>query len=251
MTDRGPVKPLRTERGDVYVYDSADEVAREAADMLVGIVAGVLADRSVARVALAGGSTPKAMYRLLASPAFRDRVDWRRVEIFFGDERCVPPDHPDSNYRMAREALLDHVPLGADRVHRIAGERPPPEAAAQYQQILARIGDPPRLDLVLLGMGPDGHTASLFPGTAVLTETRALAAPVHVDKLDSWRVTLTAPVLSAAGHVLITTVGAEKADALATALTAPAGAVPIQLVRAIDQRWVVDRAAAQKWREKI
>jgi 6-phosphogluconolactonase len=251
MSDRGPVKPLRTERGDVYVYESADEVAREAADAFVGIVAGVLADRSVARVALAGGSTPKAMYRLLASPAFRERVDWRRVEIFFGDERCVPPDHAESNYRMAREALLDHVPLGADRVHRIAGERSPAEAAAQYQQTLARIGDPPRLDLVLLGMGPDGHTASLFPGTSVLAETRALAAPVYVDKLESWRVTLTAPVLSAAAHVLVTTVGAEKAEALATALTAPAGAVPIQLVRAIDQRWLVDRVAAQKWREKI
>jgi 6-phosphogluconolactonase len=219
--------------------------------MFVGIVAGVLADRSIARVALAGGSTPKAMYRLLASPAFRERVDWQRVEIFFGDERCVPPDHADSNYRMAREALLDHVPLGADRVHRIAGERPPAEAAAQYQQTLARIGDPPRLDLVLLGMGPDGHTASLFPGTPVLAETRALAAPVYVDKLESWRVTLTAPVLSAAAHVLITTVGAEKADAMATALTAAAGAVPIQLVRAVDRRWLVDRVAAQKWREKI
>ena len=251
MTDRGPVEPLRTERGDVYVYESADEVAREAADMLATIVAGVLADRAVARVALAGGSTPKAMYRLLASPSYRERIDWRRVEIFFGDERCVPPDHADSNYRMAREALLDHVPLGADRVHRIAGERPPAEAAAQYQQTLARIGDPPRLDLVLLGMGPDGHTASLFPGTPVLDETRALAAPVYVDKLESWRVTLTAPVLSAAAHVIITTVGAEKAEALATALRAPAGTVPIQLVRAIDQRWLVDRAAAQKWRDKI
>jgi 6-phosphogluconolactonase len=245
------VNPTRTERGDVYVYDSAEEVAGAAADHFVTLVAGALADGAVARVALAGGSTPKAMFRLLASPAYRERVEWKRVEIFFGDERCVPPDHPDSNYRMACEALLDHVPLGADRVHRIAGERPPAEAAAQYQQVLTRIGDPPRLDLVFLGMGPDGHTASLFPGTPVLTETRALAAPVHVEKLDSWRVTLTAPVLSAARHVIITTVGAEKAEALATALLAPAGAVPIQLVRAIDQRWIVDRAAAQKWRDQI
>jgi 6-phosphogluconolactonase len=245
------VNPTRTERGDVYVYDSAEEVASAAADQLVTIVAGALADAAVARVALAGGSTPKAMYRLLASPAYRERVEWKRVEIFFGDERCVPPDHIDSNYRMAREALLDHVPLGADRVHRIAGERPPAEAAAMYQQTLTRLGDPPRLDLVLLGMGPDGHTASLFPGTPVLTETRALAAPVHVQKLDSWRVTLTAPVLSAARHVIITTTGPEKAEALATALLAPAGAVPIQLVHAIDQRWLVDRAAAQKWRDKI
>jgi 6-phosphogluconolactonase len=243
--------PTRTERGELWVYDSADEVARNAAEAFVAIVAGALADGAVARVALAGGSTPKAMYRLLASPALRDRVEWRRVEIFFGDERCVPPDHADSNYRMAREALLDHVPLGADRVHRIAGERPPAEAAAQYQQKLARLGDPPRLDLVLLGMGPDGHTASLFPATPVLTETRALAAAVYVDKLESWRVTLTAPVLSSAAHVLITAVGAEKAEALATALAGSAGAVPIQLVRAIDQRWLVDRDAAQKWRDKI
>jgi len=242
------MNPTRTQRGDVWVYDSAEEVAPAAADTFVAIVAGVLADRAVARVALAGGSTPKAMYRLLASPAYRERVDWPRVEIFFGDERCVPPDHPDSNYRMAREALLDHVPLGADRVHRIAGERPPAEAAAQYQQKLVRDAT---LDLVLLGMGPDGHTASLFPGTPVLQERRALAAAVWVEKMASWRVTLTAPVLSAAGHVVVTTVGAEKAEALATALLAPDGAVPIQLVRAADQRWLVDREAAQKWRSKI
>jgi len=237
-------------RGEIWIYDSAEEVARAAADAFCSIVAGVLADRATARVALAGGSTPKATYRLLASAGYRERVDWPRVEIFFGDERCVPPDHADSNYRMAREALLDHVPLGADRVHRIAGERPPAEAAAQYQQKLVRLGDPPRLDLVLLGMGPDGHTASLFPGTPVLDERARWAAPVHVRKLDSWRVTLTAPVLSAAAHVMFTAVGAEKADALATALTAPPGAVPIQLVQAVEQRWLVDAAAAQKWRSR-
>lgn len=242
------MNPTRTARGDVWVYDDAEAVARAGADTFVAIVAGVLADRALARVALAGGSTPKAMYRLLASPAYRERVEWGRVEIFFGDERCVPPDHPDSNYRMAREALLDHVPLGADRVHRISGERPPEEAAAQYQQKLVRDA---ALDLVLLGMGPDGHTASLFPGTPVLTETRALAAAVYVEKMKSWRVTLTAPVLSAAAHVVIMTVGAEKAEALATALLQPPGAVPIQLVHASDQRWLVDRAAAQKWRESI
>jgi 6-phosphogluconolactonase len=242
---------VRTPRGEVQVLPDPDAVARAAADLFSTIVRGVLADHAVARVALAGGSTPKATYRLLASPSYRERVDWPRVEIFFGDERCVPPDHSDSNYRMAREALLDHVPLLAYHVHRIAGERPPAEAAASYEQLLLRLGDPPRLDLALLGMGPDGHTASLFPGTPVLDETRALVAPVYVAKLDSWRATLTAPVLSAASHVVVTAVGAEKADALTTALTSPQGTVPIQLVRAADMRWLVDEAAAQKWRARM
>jgi 6-phosphogluconolactonase len=242
------VNPIKTARGEVYVYPDAEAVARSAADMFATIVKGVLADHAVARVSLAGGSTPKATYRLLATPTYRDRIDWSRIECFFGDERCVPPDHAESNYRMAREALLDHVPLLAHHVHRMQGERPPAEAAALYEQLLARLGDPPRLDLVMLGMGPDGHTASLFPGTPVLRETRALAAAVHVAKLDSWRVTLTAPVLSAAAHLLVTAVGNEKAEALHAALTKPDGTVPIQLVRATDERWLVDEAAAQKWR---
>jgi 6-phosphogluconolactonase len=241
----------RTARGEVQVLRDGEAVARAAADLFVQVVTGVLADHGVARVALAGGSTPKATYRLLASPAYRERVEWARVEIFFGDERCVPPDHPDSNYKMAREALLDHVPLKAHHVHRIAGERRPEEAAALYQQLLAPLGDPPQLDLVMLGLGPDGHTASLFPGTAVLAETSALAAAVHVAKFDSWRVTLTAPVLSAASHVMLTAVGAEKTEALATALLGPEGAVPVQLVKATDMRWLVDELAAQKWREQV
>ncbi|HEX4456636.1 MAG TPA: 6-phosphogluconolactonase [Polyangia bacterium] len=240
--------PIKTARGDVFVYENADAVALAAADVFATCVKGVLADSATAKVALSGGSTPKALFKLLASPNWRDRIEWKRVEIFFADERCVPPDHADSNYKMARETLLDHVPLAADHVHRIAGERPPSEAATHYAQLLTRLGDPPRLDLLLLGMGPDGHTASLFPGTAVLNEQRALAAPVYVQKLESWRVTMTAPVLSAASHVVVTTVGHEKADALALALTGPEGAVPIQRVHARDMRWLVDEAAAQKWR---
>jgi 6-phosphogluconolactonase len=201
----------------------------------------VLADRSVARVALAGGSTPKAMYRLLASPAFRERVDWRRVEIFFGDERCVPPDHADSNYRMAREALLDHVPLPPENVHRIEGEKDPEAAARAYAALL-----PERFDLALLGMGPDGHTASLFPGTPALAEREARAVAVYVERMKSWRVTLTAPVLSAAEEVIVMTVGEEKAGALALALEGPEGAVPIQLVKPRRMTWLIDRAAAKK-----
>jgi 6-phosphogluconolactonase len=239
------------DRGEVIVLDDADAVAHAAAAEFARVVAGVLADHTRAYVALAGGSTPKATYRLLATPSYRDRIEWPRVEIFFGDERCVPPDHAESNYRMARECLLDHVPLAAHHVHRIAGEREPREAAALYQDVLRRVigdGAPPRLDLVLLGLGPDGHTASLFPGTPVLDEKRDWVSAVHVERLDAWRVTLTAPTLSAASHVLVCAVGADKAEALDLALAAPPGTVPIQLVRPAQLRWIVDRAAAQKWR---
>jgi 6-phosphogluconolactonase len=250
------MKPIRTERGEVRVYEDANEVARAGADEFARTVAGVLADHNRAFVSLAGGNTPKAMYKLLATPAWRDRVEWPRIEIFFGDERCVPPDHEESNYRMARQALLDHVPLAADHVHRVLGERAPVEAAAAYETVLRRVTSasfdaPLVLDLVLLGMGPDGHTASLFPGTPVLDERQALAAAVHVQKLDSWRVTLTAPVLSAAAHVIFTVVGADKADAFATAMLDPLGTVPVQLVRAPQQLWLVDRAAAQKWLARL
>ena len=250
------MRTYHIERGEVRVYESADEVARAGADEVARTVSGVLADHGRAFVALAGGNTPKATYKLLATPAWRDRVEWPRIEIFFGDERCVPPDHPDSNYRMAREALLDHVPLAADHVHRIAGERAPAEAAAAYETVLRRVtgaslDSPPVLDLVLLGMGPDGHTASLFPGTPVLDERQALAAAVYVAKLDSWRVTLTVPVLSAASHVLVSVVGADKAEAFAQAMLDPPGTVPVQLVDAGEMRWLVDRAAAQKWLARL
>src|SRR5260370_10559669 len=155
------MKPIRTERGEGRVYEAANEVARSAADEFARTVAGVLGDHGRAFVSLAGGNTPKAMYKLLATPAWRDRVEWPRIEIFFGDERCVPPDHEDSNYRMAREALLDHVQLAADHVHRILGERAPAEAAAAYETVLRRVPraslvTPPVLDLGLLCMGPDG-----------------------------------------------------------------------------------------------
>ena len=226
----------------ITVLDDAAAVADAAAEAFIDAAARAIAARGRFTVALAGGSTPKATYARLA--AMPERVDWQRVEVFFGDERRVPPDHKDSNYRMAREALLDHVPLDPAHVHRIAGELPPDEAARAYDALLARSGP---LDLALLGMGPDGHTASLFPGTPALAERTARVVPVYVPKLDAWRVTLTAPELSAAREVVITTVGAEKADALAQALEGPPGSVPIQLVQpAGGARWIVDRAAAGK-----
>jgi 6-phosphogluconolactonase len=238
---------VNTERGELVVLDDPVKVARACAEKVANAAAAVLGDRRRFALVLSGGSTPRATYEILAQQ-YGSRVDWRAVEIFFGDERCVPPDHRDSNYRMARESLLDHVPLGADRVHRMLGERPPQEAADAYAEVLARSGG--RLDLVLLGMGPDGHTASLFPGTAALDETARTVAANFVPKLDAWRLTMTLPALNAAAEIVIMTAGAEKADALAAVFHAPEGTLPIQRLRPSSKRvtWLVDKEAASKLR---
>jgi 6-phosphogluconolactonase len=228
---------------EIKILENAAEVAQALAERFAAAVEKKRGQRF--HVALSGGSTPKATYALLAQSPYRERIDWPRVHIYFGDERCVPPDHPDSNYRMATEALLSKVPLAAEQVHRIAGERAPMEAADDYARELRPLGVPPKFDLILLGMGPDGHTASLFPGTAALTSEEPVTA-VYVPKLDSWRITLTAPVLSHADEVVVAAAGAEKADALKLALEGAPGSVPIQLVHARALTFLVDRAAAAK-----
>lgn len=203
-------------------------------------------------LALAGGRTPQALHALLADPAqpFRARVPWARTEVFFGDERCVPPGHPDSNYRAAREALLAHVPLPERQVHRMRGEDPDPAASARaYEtELRAALGPGegvPRLDLVLLGVGPDGHTASLFPGTAALEPSGELVAANHVPRLGAWRLTFTLPLLDAARAVVFLVSGEEKAAAVAAALEGGAD-VPAARVRPNrgDLLWVLDAAAA-------
>ena len=196
---------------------------------------------------LAGGSTPKAAYEILARD-FAETVDWGRTHVFFGDERTVPPDHEDSNYRMAREALLDHVSIGG--VHRMRGELPPEEAAASYEDELRGFfgaEEPPRFDLVLLGIGEDGHTASLFPETSALEVTDRLVVANPVLKLDTTRITLTAPVLNAARAVIFLVVGGGKAEALKEILEGDADPrrYPAKLVRPEGNLiWMVDRAAA-------
>ncbi|CAA9432117.1 MAG: 6-phosphogluconolactonase, eukaryotic type, partial [uncultured Rubrobacteraceae bacterium] len=207
--------------------------------------AEAIAERGRFAVALAGGSTPKATYEVLA----RDHaggVDWPNVHVFFGDERTVPPDHGDSNYRMAREALLDHVPVGF--VHRMRGELPPDEAAASYEGELNEFfgGEPPALDLVMLGIGEDGHTASLFPQTPALEATDRLVVANPVPKLKTTRLTLTAPVLNVARQVVFLVAGEGKAEALAEILEGDADprAYPAKLVRPPGgPTWMVDRAA--------
>ena len=240
---------------DLEVVADADALAREAARYVVRIANEAIAARGQFSVGLSGGSTPRALFERLASPAWALRIDWARAHVFWGDERCVPPDHAESNYRMAREALLDRVPLPPEHSHRIAGELPPAEAARRYEAELRAFfagGEPatpqPRFDLLLLGMGDDGHTASLFPGTAALHETARWAVENYVPRLDSWRITLTVPAINAAAHVLFLVSGAAKAETLRAVLHGPRQpeVYPAQFIQPQAGRllWLVDRAAA-------
>lgn len=202
-------------------------------------------------VALAGGSTPRALYKLLAE---RANIAWDQVQFFWGDERHVPPDHPDSNYLMAHETLLAHVPVPAANIHRIYAENPRAAgAAADYSNELTRVfhlapGQFPRFDLVLLGMGPDGHTASLFPGSSALEEREKLVVSTWVEKMHSDRITMTYPTLNNAANIIFTAVGVEKAEVLKPVLEGSEGeSFPSQKIQPVDGRliWLVDRAAAK------
>ncbi len=228
------------------------ELSRRAAEVFVEAADRSLAERGRFSVALSGGSTPRTAYGLLASD-FRDRVRWANVDCFWSDERCVPPDHPESNFRMANEALLSRVEIPAANVHRMKGEDPDPARAAQEYDGELRTcfntqAAPPQFDLLMLGMGPDGHTASLFPGTAALREARAYAAANYVEKFRAYRLTLTLPVLNAARRVVFLVAGSDKAAALAKVLGKNNGEPPLpaSLVQAKQGTtlWLVDAAAA-------
>jgi 6-phosphogluconolactonase len=239
---------------EIRTYPDAASLARAAAKHFVTLATAAIAARGRFAVALSGGSTPRATYALLASDEFTTRVDWPRVHVFWGDERCVPPDHPDSNYRMAREALLDKIPIPTENVHRIRGELAPDEAAAAYQaELEAVLGAGGRFDLILLGMGGDGHTASLFRGAAALHEGARWVVAHYVDKLAAWRVTLTPAAINAAAQVTFVVSGAGKAERLREVLARPyqPDVLPAQIVRPTDGRllWLVDAAAAAHLRE--
>jgi 6-phosphogluconolactonase len=239
------------ERRNVVVCKGLDQLSRRGAELFAKASAEAIEKSGRFSVALSGGSTPRHLYGLLAANPFRARVRWDRVHIFFGDERCVPPDDDESNYRMAREALLDKVPVPLQNVLRMEGEIEPPTAAARYEDGLRRAfelgpGQTPRFDLVFLGLGPDGHTASLFPGTPALGETERLAVANPVEKMGSTRLTLTLPVLNAARRVVFLVAGKDKAQVLRQVLKGEPGQFPAQLVRPTDGELVflVDRAAA-------
>ena len=206
---------------EYFVEPDAAALAALAARHFVEGVEAAVAARGRARIAISGGSTPKAAFQLLADSArpWRARMPWEKLELFWVDERCVPPDHADSNYRMTREALLDHVPLQPAQIHRMEGELEPEAAASRYESELRNSfrlegAETPRFDLINLGMGPDGHTASLFPHTAAVHEIGRLAVSNHVQNKDAWRITLTWPVINQGAQVFFLIGGADKAQIL-------------------------------------
>lgn len=236
---------------NVFLFDDAESVARGAAARVAELARESIEARGLFTIALSGGNTPRRVYELLASEEFGEGIDWPNVHVFFGDERMVPPDSAESNYRMASEALLSRVPIPPENIHRIDGVGDAAANASAYESEMRELfGDAewPRLDHILLGMGDDGHTASLFPGTEVLHERRLWVAPNWVEKLGAWRVTLTAPVINAARHVTFLVNGKAKAERLREVLKGKRdpSRLPSQLIRPSDGtlEWFVDRAAA-------
>ena len=236
----------------VQVFKDKDAVARAAADIFVDLAPRPHGSRRPFRVALAGGTTPQGLYALLASAEYRNRVAWEPVSFFFGDERAVSPDHPDSNYRAANDALLRPLDISPKSIYRMKAEMPDLDAAAAaYERELhsAFEGERvPHFDLIFLGMGPDGHTAALFPGSSALAEYRRLVVPVtDAPKPPPRRLTLTIPALNAAKLVLFMATGADKAQALREVLkgTASPDQYPAKHVRPGPERlaWLVDEAA--------
>lgn len=234
-----------------FIFDNAEQVARAAADRFTEIAQASIADRGRFSVALSGGSTPRLTYELLASPDYRDRIAWGSVHIFFGDERSVPPTHEESNYRMASEAMISRLPIPTENVYRMIGEDDPATAARLYEKALRSFFNDapwPRFDLVLLGMGDDGHTASLFPHTPALTERQAWVVANPVEKFKTFRLTLTPPTINHAAHILFMVTGAAKAARLAEVMHGPRDPerLPSQMIQTVDGSltWLVDKASA-------
>ena len=243
------------------IFPDVDSLARNAAEQFVKVAVSAITKRSRFAVALSGGATPQKMYSLLATEAFSSKLAWEYVHIFWCDERCVPPGHRDSNFGLVQKLLLKHIPLPPDNIHRIRGENEPKKAAIQYEQELQSFfimhnkrrgvapGEfTPNFDLILLGLGEDGHTASLFPGTAALRARRRWVIANEVDTLNDWRITLTPVIINMAAHILFLVSGRKKANPLQQVLYGQylPTLLPSQLIKPVNGRllWMVDEAAA-------
>jgi len=250
-----------TTKADIQIFGDRLALAQAAALLIVSLSHKAIETNGTFRLVLSGGSTPRPLHQILSQSDMVEQMDWAKIHVFWGDERCVPPDDPESNYRMAAETLLNHVPIPASHIHRIHGELSPQLAADDYQrELAAQFGQSPgqsdrpfpRFDLILLGLGPDGHTASLFPGSEALEEKQRWVVPVpheHGPEPLVPRVSLTLPVIQAAHQIIFLVSGANKAGILAEVLSPPMGKpLPAQLARLSDGRetWMIDRASASK-----
>lgn len=236
---------------EIRVLNSTGDLFQAAAAEWAAIASQAVSDKGRFTVALSGGSTPKSLYGLLASD-FAPKLPWDKSFFFWGDERHVPPDHPESNYRMVNEAMLSKVPVPSANIFRVrAEENDPAVAASSYERTLKeffhlRPGEFPRFDLTLLGIGPDGHTASLFPGTAALGENQRLVVANWVEKFNTFRITVTFPVLNSSAYVMFLVSGKEKSGILREVLEDPSAHLPSQDIKPVNGRllWLVDRDAA-------
>jgi 6-phosphogluconolactonase len=246
----------------VILFVNGMEIAQRAADEVVRIASEAAAARGAFTIALSGGSTPKVLYALLAeNPALRNSLPWDKMKVFFGDERHVGPGHADSNFQMASDTMLSKVPLQAKQIHRIKGEyRDTAQAAVEYEATIQRefglkAGEFPRFDLVLLGMGSEGHTLSLFPGTKALHETQRIVTRNWVGKLYTERITLTAPAANNAANIIFMIAGADKACALKAVLEGPhePEQLPAQMIQPANGKlsWLADQAAGSMLSKEI
>ena len=240
---------------DIRVYQSTLALSHAVCDYFVDLADRAITTRGRFTVALSGGNTPIPIYEMLASRDYAEQINWNYVQVFWSDERCVPPDAHDSNYRMARHLLLSRVQIPISNLHRMKGEEPPETAAETYEANLRefftrRLGIPrARFDLVMLGMGGDGHTASLFPGMDAVRETEKWVLPQYIEKLDSWRLTLTPAAINAASNVCFVVTGTDKADTAKHVLHDPPdpNIFPAQAINPVNGklRWYFDGGAGK------
>lgn len=231
------------------IAPTKDDLIQQAVELFIRSANDAIRKNGVFTVSLSGGSTPRPLYEALGSPIHRERVDWGKVHLFWGDERPVPPTDPQSNYRMVKEALLDRIDIPETNIHRVLAEMDVRMAAFQYEEELRQFfsGEWPSFDFIFLGMGQDGHTASLFPGSAGLNEDFRWFIANYAPGMATWRLTLTAPAINAARFILVIAAGGDKAKRLKAVLNGPRdpNEMPIQMIAPADGEmvWLVDEAA--------
>lgn len=236
----------------IKVFENVDELSRNAADLIVDIANRSIEKKDSFTLVLSGGSSPKIIYMLLSQPPFSERITWNKTYLFWGDERFVPENDPQNNYNMTREILLKKIPIPGDHIFPIPTSGDPKDCASEYEKTIYNFFNTanPSFDLILLGLGDNGHTASLFPYTDVLNEEKRLVKEVYVKALDMYRITMTAPIINKAESILFIIFGREKAEAVQNIIEGKYDpqSLPAQLIKPVDGtiRWFLDKEAASK-----